>query len=117
MQATNYVKNLYQAVDDRSIERLSDFLADDVIFKLGNFPSTEGKNAVLAANENFFASIHNMQHHLDNIWQIDNTLICHGRVDYIRLDKTETSAVFSSILTLKDDQITDYLVYADLSEL
>lgn len=117
MQANNFVTSLYQAVDEKNIETLSLFLDENVNFKLANFPASKGRSKVLEANQNFFNSIDSMQHEFDNIWQLDQTLICHGTVVYKRLDKTETSAAFASILTLKEDKICDYLVYADLSEL
>lgn len=117
MQATQFITNLYRAVDEKSISKLAPFLAEEVRFKLANFPSTQGKEAVLSANQGFFSSIESMQHRLDNIWQVEDKLICHGVVNYLRLDSTQTSATFATILTMKDDKITDYLVYADLSEL
>ena len=119
MQANpnQFMKRLYQAVDEKSLDKLSLFLADQVNFKLANFPITQGKVAVLEANKAFFTSIQSMQHRLDNIWQIEGRLICHGEVSYIRLDQTKTSANFATILKLEDDKIVDYLVYADLSQL
>jgi hypothetical protein len=44
-------------------------------------------------------------------------IACHGLVDYVRLDGTEHSAVFSTVLEIEDNLITDYLVFADLSGL
>jgi len=117
MNAITFVKDLYQAVDDKNIERLSHFLADDVCFSLANYPSTKGKAEVLEANKHFFTTIESMQHNLDNIWQIENRLICHGTVSYVRLDKTETKAAFATILSIQNNTITNYLVYADLSAL
>lgn len=117
MNAITFVKDLYQAVDDKNIERLSHFLAEDIYFSLANYPSTKGKVEVLEANKQFFTTIESMQHNLDNIWQVENRLICHGTVSYVRLDKTKTSATFATILTIQQNQITDYLVYADLSAL
>lgn len=117
MQAINFVQELYKAVDNKNINQLAHFLAEDVCFSLANFPSTRGKTEVLEANQGFFASIHSMCHSLDNIWQVEDKLICHGQVDYIRLDKTKMSANFATILTIKEEKISDYLVYADLSNL
>ena len=117
MQANQFIKHLYQVVDEKSLDKLSPFLADQVNFKLANFPITRGKAAVLEANKTFFNSIQSMQHRLDNIWQVEDRLICHGEVSYIRLDKTKTSANFATILKVEEDKIIDYLVYADLSQL
>lgn len=117
MNSINFVTDLYQAVDGKNIEELSAFLADDVCFSLANYPSTKGKAEVVEANKQFFESIESMRHRLDNIWQVENRLICHGSVHYVRLDKSETSATFATILTIQHNQITDYLVYADLSAL
>ncbi|OEE90220.1 hypothetical protein A1OQ_10760 [Enterovibrio norvegicus FF-162] len=64
-----------------------------------------------------------MKHTIDDIMfqrsdQTDSTRIsCFGTVDYVRLDGSEHSAVFSTFLDVKNGLIADYLVFADLSSL
>ena len=116
-KALELVQNLYRAVDDRDTEALGKYLADDLVFQLGNLEAIEGKKAVLAANESFFQSIANMVHSIDRIWAQDNNVICSGSVEYTRLDNSKLSIPFSTILTLKDDLISHYQIYVDVSPL
>lgn len=109
---------LYQAVDRKDVDLLAQVLGETVYFQLGNFPAVEGLEAVLEANRGFFSSIEVMHHTLDDIWQTgDDCTVCHGRVDYIRLDKSRYSARFATVLRWQDGMIDDYRVYADISGL
>jgi len=117
MNKTTFIKNLYQVVDNKSVADLSNYLADNVNFRLANFDAVIGKQAVLEANQTFFSSITTMAHRIDNVWQQEEDIICNGRVDYIRLDGSKFSANFSTILKLQSDKIINYLIYADISQL
>ncbi|MEH6579629.1 MAG: nuclear transport factor 2 family protein [Amphritea sp.] len=117
MNKTEFVEKLYQCVDDRNVQALSAFLAPDVSFRFANAEPLKGKEAVLEANKGFFASIAAMSHRIDSIWVKDDDLICNGQVNYTRLDASKFSAPFATILKVKDEQIIDYLIYADVSGL
>ena len=117
MNSQEYVKKLYRIVDEKNADALSELLADDIRFVFANAAPITGKEAVLAANEGFFASIHNMSHTIANIWTKGEDLICDGQVHYTRLDDSHHSATFATILKVKDNQIADYRIYADVSGL
>lgn len=111
------VEELYKSIDERSVERLSEFLADNVRFRIANNNPVVGKKSVLEANQAFFTSISSMSHRIDNVWSQGESVICNGQVDYIRLDGSEFFAPFATVLKLQDRNIVDYLVYVDISEL
>lgn len=125
LQSQQLVKNLYQAVDNKNVAYLKDNLSQSVRFRIGNNPIATDKAEILEANSQFFNSIQSMKHTVEDvISQVDNKkgavvvkIACHGRVDYVRLDGTEHSAVFSTVLDVENSLITDYLVFADLSKL
>lgn len=117
MDSHDYIENLYECVDDKNVDRLSGFLADGVCFQFANAAPVTGKAAVLAANEVFFSNITSLFHSIHNVWAQGDYLICNGDVHYIRLDGSDFSATFATILKLKDQQITDYRIYADISAL
>jgi len=58
-----------------------------------------------------------MRHTLDNVWSVKEDILCNGMVDYVRLDGSELSAHFSTVLTMSHEKIADYFVYADISKL
>lgn len=125
LQSQQLVKNLYQAVDNKNVAYLKDNLSQSIRFRIGNNPIATDKAEILEANSQFFNSIQSMKHTVEDvISQVVNKegevvvkIACHGRVDYVRLDGTEHSAVFSTVLDVENSLITDYLVFADLSEL
>jgi len=58
-----------------------------------------------------------MSHTLKGSWQQGNESICNGPVDYVRIDGSDYSAQFVTILTIREGLITDYRIYADVSGL
>jgi ketosteroid isomerase-like protein len=124
-KAQQLVKNLYQAVDSKNVDYLNDNISQRIRFRIGNNPAASNKETILDANRQFFSSVKSMKHSIEEvISQVVNKegravdkIVCHGRVDYVRLDTTEYSAVFSTVLEVDNNLITDYLVFADLSGL
>jgi len=116
-QTSQVIEKLYNAVDNKNLDFLDGILADDVNFRIGNYETVGGKPNVLAANEQFFTSITSMNHTIDKVWQFENDVLCNGVVDYIRLDGSECSAYFLTVLTFVNDKIVDYFVYVDISAL
>jgi ketosteroid isomerase-like protein len=116
-EANQLINTLYKAVDNKDLNYLDKILSDDVNFRIGNYETISDKATALAANEQFFGSINAMNHTIDKVWQVENDVLCNGVVDYIRLDGSEHSAYFSTVLTIDNGKITDYFVYADISQL
>ncbi len=112
-----FVTKLYQAVDAKSVDQLETFLGEDLRFQLGNFGVIQGKSTVLDANAAFFASIKSMSHSFDGLWQQADNIICTGQVHYTRLDDSELTIPFATVLQMKNDLIQDYQVYVDISPL
>jgi ketosteroid isomerase-like protein len=123
LQAQQLIKNLYQAVDNKNVDYLNENLAQAVRFRIGNYPAVTDKAEILEANRQFFNSIHSMSHTIEDVIYKAadengrDKMVCHGRVDYVRLDGTKHDAVFSTVLEVENSLITDYLVFADLSGL
>ncbi|TQV89749.1 nuclear transport factor 2 family protein [Aliikangiella coralliicola] len=115
--ANQFIADLYKNIDQKNINFLDKTLGENVRFRLGNGEGIVGKDAVLAANAGFFVSITSMHHTITGAWNIGDTIICHGEVNYVRLDGSQYSAYFSTFLVFEGNMITDYLVFADLSEL
>ena len=68
-------------------------------------------------NASFFESVAAMAHTIDKVWSQDADVICSGSVQYTRLDGSQLSLPFATILTTEDGLIRDYKVYADVSPL
>ncbi|KLN61924.1 hypothetical protein WH96_04530 [Kiloniella spongiae] len=108
---------LYNAVDGKNTSDLGEFLADDLRFQLGNFDEVRGKDAVLETNEAFFQIIDRMTHRIDGTWAQGDDIICKGEVHYKRLDQSELSLPFATVLRMKSGLIQDYQIYVDVTPL
>ncbi|GIU47232.1 hypothetical protein TUM4438_25720 [Shewanella sairae] len=122
-EINNLVHQLYQAVDNKDLNYLDSHLANKVRFRLGNNPVVTDKSDILEGNKQFFSSIESMRHCIEDIvYQLcdrSGTIKAssYGTVDYVRLDGSEYSIVFSTFLKVQNGLITDYLIFADLSGL
>lgn len=115
--AHDLIAALYQSVDTKDLDGLGALLCDGVVFQLGNHPKILGKAAVVAANSDFFGSIQSMSHQIDEIWQRGEQLMCAGSVFYTRLDGSNLSVPFATILGLEAGLIATFQVYVDVSGL
>ncbi|GHB43562.1 hypothetical protein GCM10007094_36230 [Pseudovibrio japonicus] len=117
INAREFSEQLYKAVDSLSAEGVGAFLTPNVRFQLGNFDEIVGYDAVVEANRAFFQSIVAMSHTIKDAWTVDENVICTGYVHYTRHDKSTLQIPFSAVLKLKDNLISDYQVYVDVSPL
>lgn len=117
MERANWTRRLFQSIDDRDADAFLSFLGDDVEFRFGNAAPVCGKAAVGEAVSEFFSSIKEVHHDLEQSWYERDVVICHGTVSYIRHDSTTLSVPFANILMVEGNLINQYLIFVDVSEL
>lgn len=117
MERSDWIRRLFQSVDDRNVEAFLAFLSEDVLFRFGNAQPVNGKTAVGNMLRGFFASIKALHHDLVETWDQRDTVVCHGIVTYTRKDSSTLSVPFANILRLDADLIREYLIYVDASKL
>lgn len=117
MSTTNWLPKLFKAIDGKDSEAFSQFLADDMVFRFGNAETVTGRKRVVETVYGFFQSIASLRHEILHIWEQGNTVICHGKVTYTRLDGGILSVPFANIFTVKDSLISGYLIFVDISAL
>jgi hypothetical protein len=109
--------DLFEAVDTKDTERFLSFLTDEGSFRFGSAPPAEGKHAVRAAVDGFFATIAGCHHVLARTIVEDDAIICEGEVTYTRHDASEVTLPFANVLELQGELISDYKIYADAGPL
>jgi len=118
MTRNELIIDLYKnAVDAKDAGYLSRMITDDIIFRIGNHEPVVGLSDVVDANQSFFATIGSMIHTIDKLITEGDQSVCYGTVNYVRLDGSKTSAAFATVLKFFEEKISEYYVYADLSEL
>ncbi|MEO8012493.1 MAG: nuclear transport factor 2 family protein [Dokdonella sp.] len=113
MNSSDWLCSLFSSIDAKDTERFLGFLADDAAFRFGNGPIAEGKAAIGAAVDGFFATIRASRHDVVRTWMPPGHCICHGSVTYTRLDGSTITMPFANILGMRDGLINDYLIYID----
>ena len=61
--------------------------------------------------------IEEIAHQVDQVWQVEDDIVCHGRVTYTRHDASELTVPFANVFQLDSGRIRDYLIFVDNSRL
>ncbi len=107
--------NLFSTIDTRNPAGICTYLSEDVAFTFGNSPVINGHEAVIAALEEFFEYVIDIEHEIIGTWHTDNTWIVETRVRY--QDKFERTFKFPAcnIMVHDNDKICDYRIFVDNS--
>ena len=62
MDRDDWIRQLFQSIDDRDIEAFLAFLSGDVLFRFGNAQPVKGRAAVGNVLRGFFAGIKALHH-------------------------------------------------------
>jgi hypothetical protein len=111
------ITDLFKAIDTKDTGKFVSFISSDCKFRFGNFPVVAGKEAIREFVSGFFDSIDALSHKVEEHWEIDGGLVCHGQVSYTRKDGSVLTVPFANIFKMDFGKIADYLIFADTSEL
>lgn len=117
MQQAEQIEALFSAIDAKDEQAFGRFLSEDVTFRFGNVPPVVGRQAAVAAVEQFFASIAGLRHDLFETWTRPDSVICRGEVTYKRHNGSQVTVPFMDYFGLADDKILHYQIYIDISPL
>ncbi len=115
--AHDWLRELFQAIDQRDVDGFAAFLTDDAQFRFGNADPVLGRPAIRHAVAAFFASIQSIQHRIYDVWWLEDAVICHGTATYTRHDATELSVPFANVFKFDGERVREYLIFADVSAL
>lgn len=111
------LSRLFKAIDAKDADGFVACLSEDCSFRFGSAPAVQGHQAVNEAVSAFFQSIAGLSHNLNRRLGDAQTLVVDGDVTYTRHDGSRVTVPFANILELRDDRISDYRIYADISPL
>ena len=117
MPTPNWIRELFQTIDNNDPAGFASFLTPDASFVFANAEPVSGKDAARQAVAGFLSSIKAIRHEVFDTWQQPDAVICHGRVTYTRHDSSQLSVPFANVFKMRDGLIRDYLIYVDASEL
>ena len=117
MNENQWVNRLFKTIDGKDTNEFVAFLAPSCVFRFGNMVPVEGKEAIEASVNAFFESIESLDHKLIDVLDVSGGKVCHGQVLYTRKDGSVLTVPFANILKGQEQEITEYLIFADTSKL
>ena len=117
MDKQKFVREVFKAIDDMDAGRFADFMADDANFKFANLETVSGREQINEFAGGFFSSIDSISHDIAGVYKDEDAIVSHGMVTYTRKDSSSLTVPFATIMKMNDEQIKDYLVHVDASEL
>ena len=90
-------------------------LTPDVVFRFGNAEPLTGRAAVKEAVQGFWTTIEGLTHHIQNVWEVDDTVIVQIDVEYRRKDGKTVTVPNVDILVYDGDLVRDWRIYIDLA--
>lgn len=108
---------LFAAIDAKDGAAFVAYLTENAIFRFGSAPPVQGRDAIQAAVEGFFATIAGCSHSVDNKLRQGTTVVCEGIVTYTRHDGSEIELPFTDVFEYEGILIAHYKIYMDVAPL
>jgi hypothetical protein len=114
---SNFVTDLYAAVDRHDSRVLADGMTKDGIFRFANMPDVVGRENIFNFLEGFYKGIKGIRHSNLQSWFLDDRWFATGNVTYTRHDDSQLSVPFAVVLVMEGELIKEYLIFVDNHEL
>ncbi len=112
-----WVAGVFAAIDAKDAAAFASYLTADAVFRFGNMPGVQGREAIEAAVGGFFQSIAALRHELAEVWTGPGVVVSHGTVCYTRHDGSQLTVPFADIFRCEGEKVRDYLIFIDTSQL
>lgn len=112
-EALLFARSVYEAVDSMDETNLAKFLTAECQFTFGNARPVFGRAAAAEASKTFLSRIAAIKHEIDDVWDVNDTVITRLTVTYTRKDKKTMSFPAVTIWRIEDRKIADYRIYID----
>lgn len=113
MQRIQLIEDIAKSIDSKDAKKFSEYITVDGTFRFGNAEPVQGRKNIEDYVAYFFSMIKSSEHKMLQIWDEGKNIIWQGEVRYTRLDEKKVTVHFVNILYMKEDMITDYLIYID----
>lgn len=108
---------LFKAIDAMDAAHFGSFITEDGEFRFGSAPVVKGRDAIVAAVDDFFGTIDGLSHSVTRVWRDQESLACEGEVCYRRKDGNEVIIPFVDVFDFEGEQISSYRIYIDVGPL
>ena len=112
---TSWVKDYYAAVDSMNMEKYLSYHTDDIKFRLGSNPTTEGKAAVEQGLNQLWGALDSLRHTMTGVWQEGNVTIVEAEILYTRKDGKAVVLPAATVLRREGDLVSDIRINMDIN--
>ncbi len=117
MEMPDWLTRLFESIDHKDTEAFLALLSDDAIFRFGNAEPVKGKHSIRGVVDSIFGSVKTLHHDVRASWDLGDTSVSHGMVTYTKYDSSTLTVPFANILRRENNRVSEYLIFADVSEL
>jgi ketosteroid isomerase-like protein len=117
MSRESAIRATFADIDAMDVDGFVGRLSEDVVFQFGNAEPVVGRSAVKEFVGQFFSTIQGLNHHIKNLWDVEDTTIVQIDVEYLRIDGHSVTVPNSDILTYDGDLVRDWRIYVDIAPL
>jgi len=106
------------ALDCADIERMLQYMTDDVVTAFGNFPELAGKEAFRTLFRQVEGSVSSIHHDIHDLWHVaddPDVLVVRMTVSYTRRDGGTISLPCCNVFRMRANLVAHYGVYMDIS--
>ena len=115
MDREPWIREMFAALDRGSVPALFPYLHDDVTWRFASYPVGKGRESFAAAWSAMSGQIKALEHVVHQVWSAGDSIFCRGDVSYHLTDAPTVTVPFANIFRLRDDKISEYLIYVDAS--
>jgi len=111
------VRSAFATIDTMDAERVASFMTEDCVFAFANMAPVVGRKAITATLADFFAQIAGIHHDVLDVAVDGDRIATQVRVVYTRKDGSQLSCPAATHWRMRANEIRDYRIYVDASNL
>jgi alkylhydroperoxidase/carboxymuconolactone decarboxylase family protein YurZ/catechol 2,3-dioxygenase-like lactoylglutathione lyase family enzyme/ketosteroid isomerase-like protein len=112
---SDIVRRMFEAGESMNVENFVKFYTADAHYQFSNFPVAYGPEGIKESSVGFLQTVAKVYHHITNIWEQGDTVICEMEVTYIRHDGKVFRLPCCDTIVFKGDKVQELRIYMDIS--
>ncbi|ARV57823.1 carboxymuconolactone decarboxylase [Nostocales cyanobacterium HT-58-2] len=108
------VKRMFQAGESMNVENFVKFYTENAHYQFSNFPVAYGPQGIRDSSVDFLKKVAKVYHHIKNMWEAGDTVICEMDVTYIRHDGKVFTLPCCDTIVFKGDKVQELRIYMNI---
>ncbi|OUL18130.1 hypothetical protein BV378_37395 [Nostoc sp. RF31YmG] len=108
------VRRMFQVGESMNVENFVKFYTEDALYQFSNFPVVYGPQGIRESSVDFLATVAKVYHHIKNMWEVGDTVICEMDVTYIRHDGKVFTLPCCDTIVFKGEKVQEVRIYMNI---